>query len=95
MRSEIVELNARRRTPTEVTRSILAHTGFEVTLQECEYYNPTKRAGASLGSDWRRLFENTRREYDAGISNVNGSQLVWRLEEINGMITVEGEIVDR
>ena len=78
----IVELNACRLSPIEVARFILEHTGFEVTRQDCAYYNPAKRAGHALGSNWRLLFVTTRRGYDERMSNINGSQLVWRLEKL-------------
>lgn len=89
IRRLIVELNACRRTPTETARFILEMTGFDVTANECSYYDPTKRQGAGLKHEWRVLFDDTRRAYDAHIANINLSQLSWRLGELQALYDME------
>ena len=89
IRRLIVELNACRRSPTETANFIREYTGFEVSVNECAYYDPTKRAGAGLKHEWRVLFETTRRGYDQQVQNLNCSQVAWRLDQLQHIYEAE------
>lgn len=36
---------------------------IDVTRQQVEQHDPTKRAGANLAAKWRTLFEDTRKRF--------------------------------
>ncbi|EXS26731.1 hypothetical protein J690_2998 [Acinetobacter sp. 742879] len=47
-------------TPTETAELVNQEYGIKVTKQQCEKYDPTKRAGENLSEELRKDFEKTR-----------------------------------
>jgi hypothetical protein len=61
----IVDRLARRRTPSQVAREVLAEFGIVVSKQHVESYDPTKTQGRKLTKKWADYFTTTRQKYDA------------------------------
>ncbi len=47
-------------TPTETVELVNQEYGVAVTKQQCEKYDPTKRAGENLSEELKKDFEKTR-----------------------------------
>lgn len=86
IRRLIVQLNAERHGPTAVARYVKQATGFDITPQATEYYDPTKRGSEGLAAEWRELFYETRQRYEAEIGNINLSSKAFRLTKLNEML---------
>lgn len=50
-------------TPGTVAKAVKAEYGITVSPQQCEAYDPNKRAGARLSDKWKVLFEATRKKF--------------------------------
>lgn len=62
-RSFVVQSLAMYDPPSTVRDAVRQEFGFAVTAQTIESYDPTKRAGKTLATKWRDLFEATRAEF--------------------------------
>ena len=50
-------------TISRTAKAVRDEFGVEVSSQQCERYDPTKRAGATLSKKYREIFERTRAEF--------------------------------
>lgn len=50
-------------TPKETSEALTAEHNIKLAPQNCEAYDPTKRAGSRLAAKWRDLFQATRKEF--------------------------------
>ncbi len=60
--------------------------GIEVSPQQCERYDPTKRAGASLSKKYREIFDSTRAEFISDTSRVGIAHRAVRLRKLAAAI---------
>lgn len=49
-------------TLNEVVTDVKKEFGIEVTRQQCEAYDPTKRIAVNLGEKWKTLFWTERKK---------------------------------
>ncbi|KVG13477.1 hypothetical protein WJ24_03810 [Burkholderia vietnamiensis] len=57
--------------------------GVEVSSQQCERYDPTKRAGATLSKKYREIFERTREKFLNDTSGIGVSHRAVRLRALD------------
>lgn len=69
-------------TPSQVAKDVKAEFGLDVTPQQCEVYDPTKRAGERLGKKFRAIFESTRKAFLADTSTIAVSHRAVRLRKL-------------
>lgn len=75
-----VELNARRWTPSRITRWFQKELQISLTPQKVECYNPTKVSGRLLSYELTAYFFQKQKEYDARVDDINLSSLACRLQ---------------
>ena len=73
-------------TPSQVAKAINAEYGVLVTPQQCERYDPTKRAGSTLGEKYRLIFAETRKTFLEDTSTIGVSHKAVRLRTLQRMI---------
>lgn len=69
-------------TPSDVVKAVKEEFGHEITRQAVEYYDPGKRAGASLSEEYRTLFAATREAFLADTAAIGISHKVVRLRTL-------------
>lgn len=67
-------------TPTETAELVNQEYGVKVTKQQCEKYDPTKRAGENLSEELRIDFEKTREMFLGKPEAIPIANLVVRLQ---------------
>ncbi|KWO62568.1 DUF2280 domain-containing protein [Burkholderia territorii] len=70
-------------TPSQVAKDIKAELGLAVTPQQCEAYDPTKRAGERLGKKYRTIFERTREAFLNDTSRIGIAHRAVRLRKLD------------
>lgn len=78
-------------TPTQVSQAVKQEFDIDVTRQQVEQHDPTKRAGANLAAKWRTLFEDTRKRFREETSEIPIANRAYRLRALGRMAEkVEG-----
>ncbi|MGO0694198.1 DUF2280 domain-containing protein [Pseudomonas guariconensis] len=72
-------------TPTQVSQAVKQEFDIDVTRQQVEQHDPTKRAGANLAAKWRTLFEDTRKRYREETSEIPIANRAFRLRVLGRM----------
>lgn len=72
-------------TPTQVAQAVKQEFDLEVTRQQVEQHDPTKRAGANLASKWKDLFEETRKQFREETSSIPIANKAYRLRALDRM----------
>jgi hypothetical protein len=70
-------------TPSQVAKDVKAEFGLIVTPQQCEVYDPTKRAGERLGKKFRTIFEKTREAFLKDTSRIGIAHRAVRLRKLD------------
>lgn len=70
-------------TPSRAAKAVREEFGVEVSPQQCERYDPTKRAGSALSQKYREIFERTREEFLADTSRIGVSHRAVRLRALD------------
>lgn len=70
-------------TPSQVSESVKEEFGLTLPRQQCELYDPTRRAGRGLGRKWRVLFEETRAAWRVSAARVSIANRVHRLRMLD------------
>ncbi|MDR0243213.1 MAG: DUF2280 domain-containing protein [Burkholderia sp.] len=70
-------------TPSRAAKSVREEFGVEVSPQQCERYDPTKRAGSALSKKYREIFERTREEFLSDTSRIGVSHRAVRLRALD------------
>lgn len=73
-------------TPTQVAKDIKAEFALLVTPQQCELYDPNKRAGNKLSEKYRLIFAETRKTFLEDTSLIGVSHRAVRLRTLQRMI---------
>ncbi|WP_438332872.1 DUF2280 domain-containing protein [Burkholderia pseudomallei] len=69
-------------TPSRAAKSVREEFGVEVSPQQCERYDPTKRAGETLSKKYREIFERTREEFLNDTSRIGIAHRAVRLRKL-------------
>lgn len=78
-------------TPTQVSQAVKQEFDIDVTRQQVEQHDPTKRAGANLAAKWRTLFEDTRARFREETAEIPIANRAYRLRSLGRMAEkVEG-----
>lgn len=59
----IIRSLAMHNTPTETVKMVNEDFGVKITRQQCERYDPTKRAGQDLSQEFKDEFFTTRKDF--------------------------------
>lgn len=82
----IVRSLAEFETPTETAKAVKALFNFEVTPQQCEAYDPTKKTGKDLSEEFRTLFFTTRRQANEELEAIPIANKRYRLQLLQGLV---------
>jgi hypothetical protein len=83
---QIVQALACFDTPSQVAKAINAEFSAAVSPQQCERYDPTKRAGSVLSKKYREIFAETRKTFLEDTSLIGVSHRAVRLRTLQRMI---------
>lgn len=83
---QIVQALACFDTPSQVAKAVNAEFGLTVSPQQCERYDPTKRAGAALSKKYREIFAETRKTFLEDTSTIGVSHRAVRLRTLQRLI---------
>ncbi|AGN79581.1 DUF2280 domain-containing protein [Pseudomonas sp. GD03651] len=72
-------------TPTQVSQAVKQEFDLDVTRQQVEQHDPTKRAGANLAAKWRTLFEDTRKRFREETAEIPIANRAYRLRTLGRM----------
>lgn len=72
-------------TPTQVSQAVKQEFDIDVTRQQVEQHDPTKRAGANLAAKWRTLFEDTRKRFREEMAEIPIANRAFRLRGLGRM----------
>lgn len=72
-------------TPTQVSQAVKQEFNIDVTRQQVEQHDPTKRAGANLAAKWRTLFEDTRKRFREETADIPIANRAFRLRGLGRM----------
>jgi hypothetical protein len=73
-------------TPSQVAKDIKAEFGIVVSPQQCELYDPNKRAGQKLSEKFRLIFAETRKTFLEDTSLIGVSHRAVRLRTLQRLI---------
>lgn len=77
-------------TPSQVAAAVKEEFGIEITRQNCEIYDPTKRAGRTLAKRWVTLFHDTRKRFREETADIPIANRAYRLRTL-GRIAEKAE----
>jgi hypothetical protein len=72
-------------TPSAVVEAVNEKFDVTVSRQQCETYDPTKRAGAALAIRWVTAFEDTRKRFREEVAEIPIANRVVRLRALDRM----------
>lgn len=72
-------------TPTQVSQAVKQEFDIDVTRQQVEQHDPTKRAGVNLAAKWRTLFDDTRKRFREETSEIPIANRAFRLRGLGRM----------
>ena len=78
-------------TPSETAQAVHQEFGVEVTKQNCEKYDPTKRSGENLSPELKAEFEATRKQFLENPQHVPIANLAYRLQLMQRVINGAGK----
>ncbi|WP_353171305.1 DUF2280 domain-containing protein [Acinetobacter rudis] len=73
-------------TPQETVALVKEEFNIEVTRQQCEAYDPTKRVGKDLSAEFKAEFEATRRDFLDTPENIPTANKSVRLKILNDLV---------
>lgn len=73
-------------TPQETVVLVKEEFNIEVTRQQCEAYDPTKRVGKDLSAEFKAEFETTRRDFLDTPENIPTANKSVRLKILNDLV---------
>lgn len=87
----IVRSLAQFNTPTETAQAVHQEYGVQITKQNCEKYDPTKRSGQTLCAELKKEFEITRQDFLDKPQNIPVANLTYRLQRMQRVIDGAGK----
>lgn len=73
-------------TPTQVSQAVKQEFDIDVTRQQVEQHDPTKRAGVSLAAKWVTLFHDTRKRFREETAEIPIANRAYRLRAMNRFV---------
>jgi hypothetical protein len=73
-------------TPSQVATAVREEFAIEVTRQQCEAHDPTKRAGRDLAKKWAILFHDTRKRFREETAEIPIANRAFRLRAMNRFV---------
>ncbi|NWB47097.1 DUF2280 domain-containing protein [Pseudomonas gingeri] len=73
-------------TPSQVATAVREEFAIEVTRQQCEAHDPTKRAGRDLAKKWATLFHDTRKRFREETAEIPIANRAFRLRAMNRFV---------
>lgn len=73
-------------TPSQVSASVREEFGIEVSRQQCEAHDPTKRAGRDLAKRWVTLFHDTRKRFREETADIPIANRAYRLRALGRLV---------
>lgn len=73
-------------TPTQVSHAVKQEFGIDVTRQQVEQHDPTKRAGVNLAAKWVTLFHDTRTRFREETAEIPIANRAFRLRAMNRFV---------
>lgn len=72
-------------TPTQVSQAVKQEFDVDVTRQQVEQHDPTKRAGVNLAAKWQTLFHDTRQRFREETAEIPIANRAYRLRGLGRM----------
>lgn len=85
----IVRSLATYETPSETARGVQEEFGINVTKQQCEAYDPTKKTGQDLSEELKEEFYRVRKEMNNNLSAIPIANIAYRLKRLQRFIDHE------
>ena len=85
----IVRSLATYETPSETARGVQEEFGINVTKQQCEAYEPTKKTGQDLSEELKEEFYRVRKEMNNNLSAIPIANIAYRLKRLQRFIDHE------
>lgn len=82
VKSFIVQALACFDTPSQVASAVKEEFGIEISRQQCEQHDPTKRAGRELAKRWVTLFHDTRKRFREDTAEIPIANRAYRLRAL-------------
>ena len=85
VKSFIVQALACFDTPSQVSQAVKQEFDVDVTRQQVEQHDPTKRAGSHLALKWQTLFHDTRKRFREETAEIPIANRAYRLRGLGRM----------
>lgn len=85
----IVRSLATYETPSETAKGVQEEFGINVTKQQCEAYDPTKKTGQDLSEEFKTEFYKVRKEMNDNLSAIPIANIAYRLKRLQRFIDHE------
>lgn len=72
-------------TPSQVSQAVKQEFDLDVTRQQVEQHDPTKRAGVNLATKWQTLFHDTRKRFREETAEIPIANRAYRLRALGRM----------
>jgi len=69
-------------TPTQVSQAVKQEFDIDITRQQVEQHDPTKRAGVNLAAKWVTLFHDTRKRFREETAEIPIANRAYRLRTL-------------
>ena len=86
VKSFIVQALACFDTPSQVSQAVKQEFDVDVTRQQVEQHDPTKRAGSHLALKWQTLFHDTRKRFREETADIPIANRAFRLRAMNRFV---------
>lgn len=73
-------------TPTQVSQAVKQEFDIDVTRQQVEQHDPTKRAGVNLAAKWQTMFHDTRKRFREETAEIPIANRAYRLRAMNRFV---------
>ena len=84
----IVRMLAEFEPPTQTSKAVKDVFNIDVTPQQCEAYDPTKRTGQDLSQELRNLFFDYRRQANEELEAIPIANKRYRLQLLQNLVEV-------
>ncbi|MCF8980041.1 MULTISPECIES: DUF2280 domain-containing protein [Pseudomonas syringae group] len=86
VKSFIVQALACFDTPSQVVEQVKQEFSIEISRQQCESHDPTKRAGVNLAARWVTLFHDTRKRFREDTAEIPIANRAYRLRALGRIV---------
>lgn len=86
VKSFIVQALACFDTPSQVVEQVKQEFDIQISRQQCESHDPTKRAGVNLAARWVTLFHDTRKRFREDTAEIPIANRAYRLRALGRIV---------